>query len=52
MSTVEVKYNLTNDNNNNWLQHPGNNVLGSVLPARLIWELVRPKPFVAHIQLI
>ena len=32
-------------NNNNWLQHPGNNVLGDVLPAWLICEAVRvPSP--------
>ena len=27
-------------NNNNWLQHPGNGVLGAVLRARRIWEQV------------
>jgi len=36
---------------NNWLQHPGNGVLGAVLRVRLIWETVGPKPFVDHIHL-
>ena len=32
------------NSNNNWLQHPGNSVLGVVLPARLIWDLCVPSP--------
>jgi hypothetical protein len=48
---ISVSLYLSNNNdNNNWLQHPGNGVLGDVLWVRRIWEpygsqaLYRPYP--------